>query len=130
MRTLIVEDDFASRLFVQKVLSVYGEVHVAIDGHEAVEAFRIALEENAPYDLVCMDLQMPGMDGHEAIERIKGLEREANVPYDHEVKTIIITAFGDLKNVASGFSKGADAYLVKPLQKDQLLKEIQKLSLV
>ena len=130
MHTLIVEDDFASRLFVQKVLSAYGEVHIAVNGKEAIHAFRMSLENNVPYDLVCMDLQMPEMDGHEAIQQIKALEREFHVPFDDEVKTIIISAFSDIKNVATGFSRGADAYLVKPLEKDKLFAEIKNLGLL
>jgi two-component system chemotaxis response regulator CheY len=130
MKTLVVEDDLASRLFVQKVLSAYGEVHVAVNGHEATQAIRMSLEENSPYDLVCMDLKMPEMDGHEAIHQIKLLEREAGIPFEKEVKTIILTAFGDIKNVTTGFSAGADAYLVKPLEKAKLLEEVKKLKLI
>ncbi len=130
MKTLVVEDDFASRLFVQKVLSAYGEVHIAVNGKEAVEAFQIALDEGWPYDLVCMDLKMPEMDGHEAIQKIKELERAADVPFDNEAKTIILSAFGDIKNVATGFSRGADAYLVKPLDKNKILGEIKALNLI
>lgn len=129
MKILIVEDDFASRLFVQKVLSAFGEVHIAVNGLEAVQAVRMGLEENEPYDLVCMDLKMPEMDGHEAIRQIKVLEQEAGIPFDQEVKTIILTAFGDIKNVTTGFSQGADAYLVKPLDKNKLLEEIRNLNL-
>ncbi|MFO7802455.1 MAG: response regulator [Desulfovermiculus sp.] len=130
MKTLVVEDDFASRLFVQKVLSAYGEVHIAVNGKEAVEAFQMALAEGSPYDLVCMDLKMPEMDGHEAIQKIKELERAANISFENEVKTIILTAFGDIKNVTAGFSRGADSYLVKPLDKNKLLEEIKILELI
>mgnify|MGYP006291017311 FL=1 len=130
MQTLIVEDDFASRFFIQKVLSAYGEVHVAVNGKEAVHAFQMGLENETPYDLICMDLKMPEMDGHEAIQQIKALEREAGIPYANEVKTIILSAFSDIKNVATGFSHGADAYLVKPLDRNKLLEEIKKLGLL
>lgn len=130
MKTLVVEDDFASRLFVQKVLSAYGEVHIAVNGKEAVEAFQMALDEDSPYDLVCMDLKMPEMDGHEAIQEIKELERAAHISFENEVKTIILTAFGDIKNVTAGFSRGADSYLVKPLDKNKLLEEIKTLELI
>jgi len=130
MKTLVVEDDFASRLFVQKVLSAYGEVHIAVNGKEAVEAFQMALDEDSPYDLVCMDLKMPEMDGHEAIQEIKELERAARISFENEVKTIILTAFGDIKNVTAGFSRGADSYLVKPLDTNKLLEEIKTLELI
>ncbi|MFC1821043.1 hypothetical protein ACFLZG_08180 [Thermodesulfobacteriota bacterium] len=40
MKTLVVKDDFASRLILQKILSPYGETHVAVNGEEAIEAFR------------------------------------------------------------------------------------------
>jgi two-component system chemotaxis response regulator CheY len=63
MRTLIVEDDFTSRLLLQSFLSVYGECHIAVNGREAVAAFRAAQERPQAYDLICMDIMMPEMDG-------------------------------------------------------------------
>ena len=68
MKTLIVEDDFTSRAVLQTFLSRYGECHIAVNGWEAVEAFRIALESGPRYDLICMDIMMPGMDGREAVQ--------------------------------------------------------------
>jgi two-component system chemotaxis response regulator CheY len=44
MKTLIVEDDFTSRLFLQKILSPYGECHIAVNGNEAVQAFQMATD--------------------------------------------------------------------------------------
>ncbi|MCA1987263.1 MAG: response regulator, partial [Desulfovibrio sp.] len=66
MRVLIVEDDFTSRKLMQTILSPYGDCDVAVNGREAVEAFQNALNSAKPYDLVCMDIMMPEMDGQEA----------------------------------------------------------------
>ena len=70
LRMLLVEDDFASRLLLQIFLSRHGECHVAVNGREAVEAFRYASERGQPYDLICMDIMMPEMDGREAVRQI------------------------------------------------------------
>ena len=67
MKTLIVEDEPTSRLLLQAILSGYGDCDIATDGEEAVEAFRSALEQGVPYNLVCMDIMMPKLDGHEAL---------------------------------------------------------------
>ena len=74
MRTLIVEDDFTSRLLLQTFLSRYGECHIAVNGKEAVAAFRAARESGQWYDLICMDIMMPEMDGQTAVKEIRALE--------------------------------------------------------
>src|SRR5208282_338399 len=71
MRTLIVEDEFTSRLLLQSFLSQYGECHIAVNGREAVAAFRTACESGQAYDLICMDIMMPEMDGQTAVREIR-----------------------------------------------------------
>jgi two-component system chemotaxis response regulator CheY len=71
MRILIVEDDFGSRRLMQKLVSDYGQCDVVVDGEEAVEAFRLAWEENSPYDVIFLDIMLPKMDGQEALRRIR-----------------------------------------------------------
>ncbi|BEH10725.1 MULTISPECIES: response regulator [Geobacter] len=126
MKTLIVEDDFISRKIMKELLASLGECDIATDGEEAVQAFRLALDEHRPYDLVCMDIMMPNMDGHEALEQIREIEREMGLNGAQEVKVIMTTALDDPKNVVEAFYRGgATSYLVKPITKQRLMKEIR-----
>ena len=68
MKTLIVEDDFTSRLLLQEILKRYGAVHIAVNGREAVDAVRAAAESDESYDLICLDIMMPEMDGYQALK--------------------------------------------------------------
>ena len=74
LRILLAEDDFACRLLLQTFLSRYGECHIAVNGREAVDAFRAALDSGQGYDLICMDIMMPEMDGREAVRQIRAIE--------------------------------------------------------
>ncbi len=63
MKSLIVEDDFTSRNLMQIYLADMGPCHVAVNGREAVEAVTESLNEQKPYDVICLDIMMPEMDG-------------------------------------------------------------------
>ncbi len=130
MRTLIVEDDFTSRLLLQAFLSRYGECHVAINGKEAVEAFRLAQKNETRYDLICMDIMMPEMDGQAAVLAIRSLEEAAGILSTSGAKIIMVTALDDVKNVVTSFKGLCDAYVFKPVDTAQLLDQLTGLQLV
>jgi two-component system chemotaxis response regulator CheY len=130
MKTLIVEDDFTSRLFMQTFLSRYGECHIAVNGIEAVEAFRLATEQGAPYDLICMDIMMPEMDGQEAVKQVRALEEARGILSHNGVKIIMTTAVTDMKEVIQSFQELCDAYLFKPIDTAKLLSELESFQLV
>jgi two-component system chemotaxis response regulator CheY len=130
MRTLIVEDDFTSRLLLQAVLSRYGECHVAINGKEAVEAFRLSLNNGRRYNLICMDIMMPEMDGKEAVREIRALEEGVGILSTSGAKIIMVTALDDVKNVITSFKALCDAYIFKPVDTAQLLTQLKSLALV
>jgi two-component system, chemotaxis family, chemotaxis protein CheY len=130
MRVLLVEDDFVSRLLLQTFLSRYGECHVAVNGREAVEAFRNALEQGQKYDLICMDIMMPEMDGCEAVRQVRALEKSRDILSTHGVKIIMATAVEDVKEVSRCFTELCDAYLVKPIDLTQLLNLMKSYQLV
>ena len=130
MKTLIVEDDFTSRLLLQTFLSRYGECHIAVNGKEAVEAFRVATGSGSPYDLICMDILMPEMDGKEAVKRVRALEEARGVLSTAGVKIVMTTAVNDLKEVIRSFQELCDAYLIKPVDTGELLLQLKSFGLV
>jgi two-component system, chemotaxis family, chemotaxis protein CheY len=130
MRTLIVEDDFTSRLLLQSFLSRYGECHVAVNGKEAVEAFRLSQRSGRAYNLICMDIMMPEMDGQAAIQEIRAMEEVSGVLSTCGAKIIMVTALDDMKNVMASFKALCDAYIFKPVDTAQLLDHLRSLALV
>ena len=120
LRMLLVEDDFVCRLVLQQSLGRYGECHIAVNGKEAVEAFRAALERGQGYKLICMDIMMPEMDGHEAVERIRALEQQQGIFSSCGVKIVMTTALDDIKEVSRSFMELCDGYLVKPVDLGKL----------
>lgn len=130
MRILLAEDDFATRKYMSGFLSKYGECDVTVDGMEAVDAFLMALEDDEPYDLACLDIMMPVMDGYQALVNIRNLEKEHNVPEEKAVKVIMTTALNDEKNVKMAFELGCSVYSGKPIDQDRFEQAMKKLGLI
>ena len=130
MKTLVVEDDFTSRLTLHTFLSRYGECHIAVNGREAVEAFRSALDSGRGYDLICMDIMMPEMDGREAVRQIRELEESRGTLSTHGAKIIMTTAVQEVKEVVQCFKQLCDSYMMKPISLSELYKEIESYHLV
>lgn len=131
MRILIVEDEFTSRKLLTALLSDYGQCDTASDGEECVDAFKQALEQGEPYDLICMDIMMPNKDGHQALKEIRGLEMERGISSADEVKVIMVTALNDPKTVVKAYYKGgAAAYLPKPIEVESLYAILRDLALI
>jgi two-component system chemotaxis response regulator CheY len=130
MKTLIVEDDFTSRLLMQELLKGFGMVKVAVDGQEGVEAVRLALKNGEPFNLICLDIMMPELDGQQTLRVIREMEEDKGILSSDGAKIIMTTALDDMKNKISAFSGLCDGYLSKPIHKEQLLKELRKLELI
>ena len=130
MKSLVVEDDFAARKLMRRWLSQVSDCDIAVNGIEAVDAFNEALKEGVPYDLVCLDIMMPQMDGHQALEAIRQIESEQGIVGLDSVKVIMTTALDDSKHVLGAFREGCEGYIVKPVKKQKLLTEMEKLGLI
>lgn len=130
MKILLAEDDFVTRKFMVNFLSKYGECDVTVDGMEAVDAFMMALEDDEPYDLICLDIMMPVMDGYQALKAIRNLEKEKNVSGDDAAKVIMTTALNEERNVKMAFELGCTIYSGKPINQDRFEQALKKLNLV
>lgn len=129
MRILIADDSFIHRKVMMKLLSDYGECDVTVDGEEVVEAFDLAWDEKTPYDLVCLDITMPKMDGHEALRRIRQHEEEHGINGLDSTKVIMTTALDKSEDIFQAFRDGCEAYIVKPVTTQALVTEMGKLGL-
>jgi len=130
VRFLVVEDDFGSRRLLQALVKAYGSCDVVVDGEEAVEAFRLAWEENQPYEVIFLDIMMPKMDGQQALKTIRKTERSMSVRERDQVKVVMVTALEDPQNVVEAYYRGgAQSYMVKPIDRVKLRKEMDKLGI-
>ncbi|MCP4217254.1 MAG: response regulator [bacterium] len=130
---LVVEDDFTSRKVLKHLLQKYGHVDIAVNGEEALEAFKLTLEndEVEDYDLICMDIMMPELDGMTATREIRYIEKKHGTLLKNEVPIIMTTALDDPKTVIKSLYKcGASAYMVKPIKKPAIEKELKKLGMI
>ena len=127
MKILIVEDEVTSRSILENVLSSYGACNTAANGKEAIYLFESSHEQEQPYDVICLDICMPVMDGHEVIKRIRAFEKDREIPITEGVKIVMMTGSSDGSDVLSAFREGCEAYLKKPVVAQELRETLAKL---
>jgi two-component system chemotaxis response regulator CheY len=130
LRALVVEDELTSRIILQDLLSKYGVCHVAVNGKEAVEAFRSALLAGKGYDLICMDIHMPVMDGTDAVRQIRSIEESLGTYSSEGAKIFMTTSIQDVRTIATSFKALCDTYLFKPIHSAELNGHLRAFRLI
>ena len=111
---LIVDDDDMNRDLLSRGLDKYNFITTSVDsGKAALEQFNVQL-----FDIVLLDINMPGMDGFEVLKYIKGNDRHRNM------KVIMMSAQNDIEAVQTCKNNGADDYLLKPLSLSKVVKRV------
>ena len=129
MRVLIVDDDYVSRAKLKALLAPYADCDAVPDGALAVSMFEMAHRESIPYDLITMDVDMPGMSGQEAVQKIRQWEQDhrAYRTGAGEVKILMVTVKTDPGTIVTSFRDGCEWYLIKPVTPQKLRDAFPKL---
>ena len=130
MKILIAEDDRISRSFLQKFMANYGEVEVAVDGMDAIDLYMDAIKDKEPFDLLCLDIMMPKVDGLKVLKVIRQLETQNKQAADSRLKIIMMTALADIGYVDEAFRLGCDAYASKPVDTAKVEEAMKNVGLL
>lgn len=111
---LIIEDEATLSDNIKEIISDLGEIKQVYDGEEGLfEA------ESGVYDLILLDLMLPGKNGYEVLAEL----RKKNI----QTPVLILTAKDSLEDKITGFQKGADDYLTKPFYREELIMRVKAL---
>lgn len=128
-RILLAEDDFSSRRSLNTLLSQYGSCDIMMDGEETVNAFMMALEEGDPYVLVCLETELPVMNGYQVLKKIRGIEEQNDIAKDNPVKIILMAEQDPEVNTNETTESACDMILLKPITAEQLQAALERLEL-
>lgn len=130
-RILITDDSSYQRALLRNVLEAYGEVSEAAGGREACRLFAQALDRGRPFDLILMDILMPGMDGHEALRTLNDIQEQAGIAIEDRVKVVMVSSMDDPANMMQAqFEEGAAAYVTKPFDHALLVETLRGLDFI
>jgi two-component system chemotaxis response regulator CheY len=131
LRILIVEDEPVNREFLLMSLRGFGECHAVITGEDAVRAHKNALAVDRPFDVVFLDILLPGMNGLQALEKLRAVEDRHEIPPERRVPVIVTTGLDDDRTASRAFIQGqALSYMTKPFRTGQISEELRKLRLI
>jgi DNA-binding response OmpR family regulator len=127
MKILIVDDEVVSRSKLQKIMSNFGHCEAVESGPAALDAFKNAWAHWTPFDLITLDVLMPGMDGMETLLEIRRMESENGVAEKNRAKVLMVTMQSSRSTVVTCIQGGCDDYIVKPLNLQLVSQKILEL---
>ncbi len=129
MKFLIVDDDFISRTKMQAILEEFGECVLAENGEEALDAFNASYTSESPFNLMTLDISMPGMNGDEVLQQIRETELKENIKDEDKLRIIMVTSHADKDYIVTCLQAGCTDYIVKPFTMETVKKKIDDIKL-
>lgn len=129
---LIVEDEFISRTLLKEMLAPFGDCHTVTNGDDAVNVLQYSYEapENR-YDLVCLDILIPGKSGHEVLRELRRFENVKGIYGVDSTKVFMVTDLDDAENIIEALVLGrCEVYLTKPVSRLHLEEHLKTLHLI
>lgn len=129
MKILIVDDEMVSRTKLKLIMENFGACEVADNGRDAVAMFHKAHQQDDPFDLIMLDIDMPEMDGVQVLSEIIAAEIELDASKTRKAKILMVTSFTDRDRVVSCIQSGCDDYIAKPFDIRTIGKKLSKLGI-
>ena len=132
LNILIVEDEYISGILLESLLSPYGRCRLVKDGLEGLAILRDSFQNGLlRFDLVLLDLELPGMSGHEILKEIRRLEQEENPIGTAMVKVVVVSSLDDSRNILEALAIGrCQAYLAKPPTARRIAELLEQFQLI
>lgn len=127
MKTLIVDDENISRNILLSIITDIGTCVAVDNAKDALAQIDKANAEEQPFDLITLDVSMPGMGGQELLEHIRKKEDQDKISKKDRVKIIMITARMNLGTINACIKRGCNGYLTKPVSKVQLIQSLSQM---
>lgn len=127
MRILIVDDEMVSRTKLELIMENFGDCRTADHGEDALTAFHEAHRNEDPFDLIMLDINLPGMDGIQLLSAIRNAEKELNIEKAHRAKILMTTSYRDKDRIVASVQSGCDDYIGKPFDPDLIRHKLGKL---
>ena len=131
MNVLIVEDEYISRSLLTELLAPFAECIAVGSGEEALEILKQSYAHDELFDLVCLDIMMPDLNGQQVLQELRRIEGERHIDSRSAATVFMTTAQKDVQNVLEAFTKGScQAYLTKPIDRMKLVYHLRQCQLV
>ena len=130
MKTLVVDDLRPSSRVIQPIVGKYGQCDTVNELRAIAEAFNKAWTDNTPYNLVCVDVKPPKVDGEQVLRLVRAMEEKMRLTAEQRARVILVTADYEQKTAERLRNLGCDAVFVKPINRKQLQEWLTKLNLV
>ena len=123
---MIVEDNKQSYELLQMMLQKYGLCDIVENGEDAFEQFKNAITEDDPYDVIFLDILMPGIDGNEVLRRIRAWEKEKGIT-EKKVQVVMASSKADTDTILTSYDDGCQHFFMKPYDMTELEDLMQKM---
>ena len=127
MKFLVVDDEVVSRAKLKNIFDQFGECLAVDSGPAALEAFKQALADKQPFDLIALDFNMPEMDGAMVLDEIRKEEQNREIEQKKHTKVMMVTASSDRDSLHSCVMMGCDDYVIKPYDRETVIRKVGKL---
>lgn len=127
MRILIAEDDETCSLVLASMFKPYGTTVIVEDGEAVIRAVTTELVKQQPFDLICLDIMMPGLDGQACLRCIRAIEHGFGRVGGAGTKILMTTGLDAPESILAAFRSQCEGYLVKPIERARLTAQLTSL---